>query len=70
MSNHGMKSKEKYRLKILLAERDGFICKICFKQGHRVKLTIHHKIKVSDGGSNKLENLELICEDCHRELEG
>ena len=31
-------------------------------------LVVHHIIRRSDGGTNDLENLELICPNCHAEI--
>lgn len=33
-------------------------------------LHVHHKRELSTGGSNSLENLICICEDCHKEIHG
>lgn len=29
---------------------------------------VHHKIPISKGGNHSLENLQLLCEDCHEKL--
>ena len=38
----------------------------CEKCGSTDELTIHHKKKLSDGGTNKRGNLEVLCMNCHR----
>jgi len=42
--------------------RDGFICQEC---GDNHNLHLHHLIPLSKGGSNKIENLKLLCSFCH-----
>ena len=44
-------------------ERDGAICKKCDRQD---TLTIDHIIPLSKGGSNHLDNLQVLCEKCNR----
>lgn len=54
-------SKKRKRRKI--AQRDGAGCLLC---GYNEDiLTLHHVVKKSDGGSDHLDNLVLLCEDCH-----
>lgn len=55
----------RYKLKKLQKEvliRDDFTCQHCgcFTEGPP-----HHKIKLSQGGSDTAENLEAICLECH-----
>jgi 5-methylcytosine-specific restriction endonuclease McrA len=55
----------RYKLKKLQKEvliRDNFTCQHCgcFTEGPP-----HHKIKLSQGGSDTAENLEAICLECH-----
>ena len=51
------------RIRMLVLERAGYRCEACGKIGARWE--IHHKVKLRDGGSNDLENLECLCRDCH-----
>jgi hypothetical protein len=37
----------------------------CVRCGSTVRVQVHHRIPVADGGSNTLDNLELLCGDCH-----
>lgn len=30
------------------------------------KLEFHHKVRVADGGSNDIENIQVLCKDCHQ----
>ena len=51
--------------------RDNFTCQGCgaiFKND--ASFDIHHIIPVSRGGKNELDNLILLCKDCHMRLHG
>lgn len=50
------------RRQILLEEIN--FCEECGSMDY--SLHIHHKIPVSKGGSNKKDNLKVLCEDCHQ----
>jgi len=45
------------------------ICEICHQNG---KLTpavlVHHKVKITDGGTNDYGNLMALCQECHSQL--
>ena len=45
-----------------LFERDGKACKQC---GCTDLLTIDHVVPLSRGGSNELENLQILCNKCN-----
>lgn len=45
-----------------LEYRDGEGCLVCGYTGY---LTLHHIKKVSEGGSNSIQNLCLLCTTCH-----
>lgn len=42
----------------------------CVSCGEINSLHIHHKRQIKDGGTHKLENLEVLCEDCHSQAHG
>lgn len=44
-------------------ERDGQMCTKCGTT--KGKLTIDHKIRKADGGTDDLENLQVLCWYCH-----
>ena len=44
--------------------------KVCEKCGSNLKLQIHHKKPLKDGGTNDSSNLMLLCFDCHKGLYG
>jgi 5-methylcytosine-specific restriction endonuclease McrA len=57
-------SKIKVYRKKLIA-RDGTLCKFCFQYMPIKDRTIDHIIKLSDGGTNSMENLRLMHRSCH-----
>ena len=38
----------------------------CMKCGSKKNLEIDHVVPLARGGSNRLENLQLLCRDCNR----
>ena len=65
MSNHRLSQRDRYKIKLQLAEKYGFWCQYCGRNGNEVKLTIHHIVKYAETQDNSLENLILLCVDCH-----
>lgn len=51
-------AKERDRLMLALIERDGCECSVC---GEIEDLAIDHIIPLSKGGSDELDNLQLLC---------
>ena len=61
-----LSSKARKRIHRSLRRRDGAICVFCLREeSESVILSIDHIIIKSNGGSNKLENLRLLCLECH-----
>lgn len=54
------------RRRFLVFKRDQFICVLCGRAGIGVKLEIDHKIPVSKGGGNNIDNLQTLCFECNR----
>jgi 5-methylcytosine-specific restriction endonuclease McrA len=54
------------RLRTLLFEQRGSLCEICGYDG-MVALQVHHIIPQCKGGGDELENLQLLCANCHLE---
>ena len=59
------------RIRTYILLRDDFRCKECgWKPSNRDdfygKFDIDHIVPISEGGSNHLSNLRLICHSCHR----
>lgn len=54
------------RKRFLVLKRDQFACAMCGRSGVGVKLEVDHKVPVSKGGSNSLNNLQTLCFDCNR----
>ena len=47
------------------------LCRPCQAKGLVVAATIvHHIVRVEDGGTDDRENLEPVCDDCHKEKHG
>lgn len=46
--------------------RDGFLCVLCGASGKNAKLEVDHKMPVSSGGSNAMNNLQTLCFKCNR----
>ena len=47
-------------------KRDSFTCVKCGANGVGIRLEVDHKIPVSQGGSDTLDNLQTLCFDCNR----
>ncbi len=47
-------------------KRDGFQCVLCGNSGKDARLEIDHKIPVSRGGSERMDNLQTLCFECNR----
>jgi len=46
----------------IVMTRDRRMCQMCdSKQG----LTIHHLVPINEGGESNVENLIVLCDDCH-----
>lgn len=37
----------------------------CVQCGGTDRLEVHHRVPLRDGGSNALDNVELLCRNCH-----
>lgn len=56
----------KIRAKALL--RDGHLCQACFKAGIiTVATEVDHIINKARGGTNRMENLQSLCNPCHKD---
>jgi len=61
------KVKSARALKNRLVQARGDRCEKCGYPKTHI-LVIHHKVRRSDGGTDDLTNLELICPNCHAEI--
>ena len=52
------------RKRYLVIKRDLYTCSLCNRTG--VALEVDHIIPVCRGGSDRLENLQTLCQDCNR----
>ena len=55
----------KQRCNMLKEKIGNYYYGICSKCGTSKNLHVHHNIPLSQGGSNKIENLILLCDKCH-----
>lgn len=49
-------------------ERDDYRCGNCGRSGlnnNQIQLEVHHIVELRNGGTNKLSNLQTLCEHCH-----
>ena len=46
--------------------RDKFVCQYCGACGPNVELEVDHKIPVSRGGTDNIDNLKTACFNCNR----
>ncbi len=45
------------------------LCEICYAEGKAVPaVLVHHKIPISVGGTNRMENLQALCSSCHGKI--
>lgn len=65
-SNNRRPLSPKRRLDVLT--RDNFCCVLCGRSAktHGVPLEVDHKVPVAQGGSDEMDNLQTLCEDCNR----
>jgi len=54
------------RKRFLVFKRDEFTCVMCGRSGRGVKLEVDHKIPISKGGTDDLDNLQTLCFECNR----
>ena len=55
-----------YNVKSAVLSRDNYTCQICGKT--HTRLEVHHIILRSEGGSNRMDNLVVLCKDCHAKV--
>ena len=48
--------------------KDSDNCEICKKNFSKENLIVHHKNPLFNGGNNEIENLSIICVECHKEI--
>jgi 5-methylcytosine-specific restriction endonuclease McrA len=57
--------KHRWEIKQQIIDRDGKICNHCRQPFEWRQLTFDHIIRLEDGGTSLLENLQLLCVPCH-----
>lgn len=58
------KSISRYLREQVIA-RDGLVCQYCQLELHQSRVTLDHKIPVSKGGPDTLDNLTVCCRRCN-----
>lgn len=55
------------KLRLAVFERDGFRCRLCGRNTkiHGVALEVDHIVAFARGGTNDIENLQTLCEECN-----
>lgn len=61
---YGIPNRKKFTRRWLVVQRDGAWCSVCGETKWQ-HLTIDHMISRSRGGTNQLDNLQLLCRACH-----
>lgn len=55
------------KLKAKVHERDGYMCIFCGRsEEDGIKLHCDHIVRYTDGGADTMENLQTLCNDCHK----
>lgn len=55
------------KLRLIALERDRYLCQLCLKQGWYVSATtVDHIVAKAHGGTDHLNNLQSLCEACHK----
>ena len=63
----GFENREWKEIRQEVWKRDKFQCQCCEKHGGKeIWLIVHHMKPVNRGGSSRMENLILLCEECHK----
>lgn len=51
----------------MLSDHGSLFCEQCGEPyTTRASLITHHKTRLADGGTNDLDNLEMLCQNCHK----
>ncbi len=54
--------------RVIVLERDGYLCVYCSKQGKIEEATdVDHIINKAVGGTDDLDNLQSLCAACHKD---
>ena len=65
MANRNAQSQKCARKRML--DKYGKVCQSCGRKGY---VELHHIVAIKDGGTQKDDNLTLLCDTCHRKAHG
>lgn len=68
-ASSGMGKNKHRALKTAFCKRCKYTCQACRKRRSRDLLSLHHIIPEVKGGSHDLNNLVLLCRQCHDRIE-
>jgi hypothetical protein len=54
------------RKRFLVMKRDSFSCVLCSASGQGVRLEVDHRVPKARGGSDDIDNLQMLCFGCNR----
>lgn len=54
------------KLRHIVFQRDDYMCRECGATNKQTRLHVDHIIPVAKGGTNDLDNLQTLCEDCNK----
>ena len=57
------------RTRKAVRDRDGNCCRSCGASGKWAKLSVHHLLPASLGGTDEMDNLITLCSTCHPRYE-
>ena len=60
---HAVRGSEYRKARAVALYRDAYTCTECGETGN---LQCHHILALYRGGNNRLDNLQILCRQCHR----
>lgn len=51
-----------------IIDKKGAVCQECSNEFQKEDLEVHHKVPLFKNGTNKIENLQVLCSSCHKSV--